>query len=64
MNWDIEKAKLTLHYFEERMQSPKRQKVSENHYIIYEVCMHPDGGKSTQRLNTCKTWEIRIYSLF
>jgi uncharacterized protein YegJ (DUF2314 family) len=40
---------------------PKREKISEDHYIITEVCYYPDGGKSVQRLNTCKTdsgWKV------
>ncbi len=40
---------------------PKREKVSDNHMIITEVCYHPDGGKSVQRLNTYKSdsgWKV------
>ncbi len=40
---------------------PKREKVSDNHYIITEVCIYPDGQKSIQRLNTYKTekgWKV------
>lgn len=31
---------------------PHREKISDNHYIITEVCFYPDGGKSIQRLHT------------
>jgi uncharacterized protein YegJ (DUF2314 family) len=31
---------------------PKREKVSDNHMIITEVCYYPDRTKSIQRLNT------------
>ncbi|MCR6639923.1 MAG: DUF2314 domain-containing protein [Sporocytophaga sp.] len=40
---------------------PKREKISENHLIVTEVCYYPDGGKSVQRLNTYKTqygWKV------
>ncbi len=40
---------------------PKREKISSNHMIITEVCYHPDGGKSIQRLNTYKSdneWKV------
>lgn len=39
----------------------KRQKISEDHYVITEICNYPDGGKSAQRLHTCKTengWRV------
>ncbi len=40
---------------------PKREKISENHMIITEVCYYPDGSTSRQRLNTYKTeneWKV------
>lgn len=40
---------------------PKREKISENHIIVTEICTYPDGGKSVQRLNTYKTnngWKV------
>ncbi|MEZ4951695.1 MAG: DUF2314 domain-containing protein [Saprospiraceae bacterium] len=40
---------------------PKREKISDNHMIITEVCYYPDGGHSIQRLNTYKTengWKV------
>lgn len=40
---------------------PKREFVSENLVIITEVCFHPDGRKSTQRLHVCKKdgdWKV------
>ena len=40
---------------------PKREKISDNHMIITEVCYYPDGGKSIQRLNTYKSedgWKV------
>ncbi len=40
---------------------PKREKVSDQHYIITEVCFFPDGSKSVQKLNTYKTetgWKV------
>lgn len=33
---------------------PKREKISENHIIITEICYYPDGNHSVQRLNTFK----------
>ncbi len=39
----------------------RRQAVSEVHYIISEICYHPDGGKSVQKLNTYKIgdeWKV------
>lgn len=40
---------------------PERQKISDNHYIITEVCFYPDGGKSSQKINTYRTgagWKV------
>jgi len=40
---------------------PKREKISDEHFIITEVCYYPDGGKSVQRLNTYKStdgWKV------
>ncbi len=40
---------------------PKREKISDNHIVVTEVCYYPDGGKSTQKLNTYKTddgWRV------
>lgn len=40
---------------------PVREKVSDNHMIITEVCYYPDGGTSIQRLNTFKSengWKV------
>ena len=40
---------------------PAREKVSENHMIITEVCYYNDGGTSIQRLNTYKSedgWKV------
>lgn len=40
---------------------PVREKIGENRYIITEVCWFPDGGKSIQKLNTCRTstgWKV------
>ena len=38
---------------------PKRQKISDNNFLITEVCFYPDGGKSIQKLNTFKTgWKV------
>lgn len=40
---------------------PKREKISDNHMIITEVCYFPDGNHSVQRLNTYKTdsgWKV------
>lgn len=40
---------------------PKREKIDDNHMIITEVCYYPDGGHSTQRLNTYKSangWKV------
>lgn len=31
---------------------PSRQKISDNEYVITEVCYYPDGGKSSQKLTT------------
>lgn len=33
---------------------PRREKITDNLYIITEVCIYPDGGKSRQRLYTFK----------
>ena len=44
-----------------RQAFPKREIVNENHIIVTEVCYYPDGGKSTQRLNTYKSnegWKV------
>lgn len=40
---------------------PFREKISENHIIITEVCYYPDGTHSVQRLNTFKSdsgWKV------
>jgi len=40
---------------------PKREKISDEHMIITEVCYYSDGGKSIQRLNLCKAvdgWKV------
>lgn len=40
---------------------PERQKVSEDHLIITEICQYPDGNKSSQKLNVCKIgkeWKV------
>lgn len=40
---------------------PKREKISENHLIITEVCYYPDGSNSVQRMNTYNTndgWKV------
>ena len=40
---------------------PKREKISDNHIILTEVCYYPDGSKSVQRLNTYKSdhgWKV------
>lgn len=40
---------------------PLREKISENHWIITEVCWFADGGKSIQKLHTYKTnsgWKV------
>jgi len=34
---------------------PERKKIDETHWVITEVCWHPDGGKSVQQLNTYKS---------
>ncbi|WP_421943564.1 YegJ family protein [Pedobacter sp.] len=39
----------------------EREKVTDNHYIITEICWFPDGGKSIQKLNTFKSdtgWKV------
>ena len=39
----------------------KRQKISDEHYIITETCYYPDGGKSSERHNTFKIeneWKV------
>ncbi|MCP4442543.1 MAG: DUF2314 domain-containing protein [Aureispira sp.] len=36
---------------------PDRTPLSENHYLITEVCTYPDGVQSIQQLNTYKTEE-------
>ncbi|MBU2997137.1 DUF2314 domain-containing protein [Cellulophaga baltica] len=39
----------------------KRQKISNEHYIITEICYYPDGGISNQKLNTYKVnnqWKV------
>ena len=39
----------------------KRQSISHEHCIITEICYHPDGGKSIQKLNTFKIdnqWKV------
>lgn len=33
---------------------PIRHKLTDNHYIITEICKYPDGSKSVQKLNTYK----------
>lgn len=40
---------------------PKREKISEEHWVITEICTYPDGGYSEQRLSTYKTangWRV------
>ena len=40
---------------------PTREKISDDHMIITEVCYYPDGSKSIQRLNTYKSetgWKV------
>ncbi len=40
---------------------PKREKISDNHIIVTEVCYYPDGNSSIQRLNTYKSsngWKV------
>ncbi|MEM9548810.1 MAG: DUF2314 domain-containing protein [Bacteroidota bacterium] len=40
---------------------PKREKISDRHVIVTEVCYFPDGHKSIQRLNTYKSedgWKV------
>nr|WP_315423651.1 DUF2314 domain-containing protein [uncultured Pedobacter sp.] len=34
---------------------PERKKIDDSHWIITEICWFPDGGKSTQLLNTYKS---------
>lgn len=31
---------------------PLREKITDKHYIITEICRHPDGSRSQQRINT------------
>lgn len=38
-----------------------RDKVSDDQYIITEICLYPDGGKSSQKMNTFKIdnqWKV------
>ncbi|MDN5215520.1 DUF2314 domain-containing protein [Fulvivirgaceae bacterium BMA12] len=40
---------------------PARKKINDSQYLITEVCLYPDGSKSTQVLNTFKTasgWRV------
>lgn len=40
---------------------PNREKITDQHWIITEVCWYADGGKSIQKLNTVKTangWKV------
>jgi len=40
---------------------PKREKISDNHFIITEICYQPDGAVTGQKLNTYKTddgWKV------
>lgn len=40
---------------------PKREKINDHHMIITEICYYPDGGKSSQRMNTYLTedgWKV------
>ncbi|MDF1694770.1 MAG: DUF2314 domain-containing protein [Saprospiraceae bacterium] len=40
---------------------PKREKVSDQHMIVTEVCYYPDGNSSIQRMNTYKIgdhWKV------
>lgn len=40
---------------------PHREKVSDNYWIITEICWYPDGGRSFQKLGTSKTadgWRV------
>ncbi|TAJ11078.1 DUF2314 domain-containing protein [Marinilabiliaceae bacterium JC017] len=44
-----------------RRAFPQRQKISDNHFVIEEVCLFSDGGKTSQHLNTYKTekgWKV------
>lgn len=39
----------------------QREKLTENHWVITELCTYPDSGISTQKLSTCKTdhgWRV------
>jgi len=44
-----------------RRAYPNREAISDNHFIITEICTHPDGGYSIERHNTFKTqdgWKV------
>lgn len=43
----------------------QREKITDEHWIITEICTYPDGGYSEQRLNTYKTVDgWRVLGLF
>lgn len=43
----------------------EREKITDEHWIITEICTYPDGGYSEQRLNTYKTIDgWRVLGLF
>ncbi|RZJ65706.1 MAG: DUF2314 domain-containing protein [Flavobacterium sp.] len=40
---------------------PLREKISDDYWVITEICWYPDGGKSIQKLGTSKTangWKV------
>ncbi|RYG02638.1 MAG: DUF2314 domain-containing protein, partial [Chitinophagaceae bacterium] len=40
---------------------PVREKISDDYWVITEICWYPDGGKSIQKLGTSKTangWKV------
>lgn len=47
--------------FKDIKRAFKRQNISHEHCIVTEICYHPDGGKSMQKLNTFKIdnqWKV------
>lgn len=47
--------------FKDVKRAFKRQKISDEHYIITEICYYSDGGKSQQKLTTFKInnqWKV------
>ncbi len=47
--------------FENVKRAFKRQKISDEHFVITETCYYPDGRKSLEKLNTFKTpggWRV------